>query len=123
MSETIIELRSVSKRFDSLWALRDVDLSVRRGEFLTLLGPSGCGETTLVTVHGRLKGFDRHLVEAAKDLGASEYQTVRHIILPLLLAVLAGWLLSSPCPWMMSSSVSLSLVQALKCCRSAFFPW
>jgi spermidine/putrescine transport system permease protein len=54
-----------------------------------------CIPFVVVTVYARMKGFDRHLVEAAKDLGASEYQTVRHIILPLLLpAVLAGWLLS-----------------------------
>ncbi|MDG4594986.1 MAG: spermidine/putrescine ABC transporter permease PotC [Candidatus Contendobacter sp.] len=49
----------------------------------------------VVTVLSRISGFDRHLLEAAKDLGATEFQTVRRIVLPLLMpAVAAGWLLS-----------------------------
>lgn len=49
----------------------------------------------VVTVLSRISGFDRHLIEAAKDLGATEFQTVRRIVLPLLMpAVAAGWLLS-----------------------------
>jgi len=49
----------------------------------------------VVTVFSRISGFDRHLIEAAKDLGATEFQTVRCVILPLLVpAVGAGWLLS-----------------------------
>ncbi len=49
----------------------------------------------VVTVLSRISGFDRHLLEAAKDLGATEFQTVRRVVLPLLMpAVAAGWLLS-----------------------------
>ena len=49
----------------------------------------------VVTVLSRISGFDRHLIEAAKDLGATEFQTVHRIVLPLLMpAVAAGWLLS-----------------------------
>ncbi|EIZ2563614.1 spermidine/putrescine ABC transporter permease PotC [Salmonella enterica] len=46
----------------------------------------------VVTVYSRLKGFDVRMLEAAKDLGASEVTILRKIILPL--AVAAGWLLS-----------------------------
>jgi spermidine/putrescine transport system permease protein len=54
-----------------------------------------CIPFVVVTVYSRMSGFDRHILEAAKDLGASEYQIFRSIILPLLMpAVLAGWLLS-----------------------------
>ncbi|EJT8002148.1 spermidine/putrescine ABC transporter permease PotC [Salmonella enterica subsp. enterica serovar Altona] len=46
----------------------------------------------VVTVYSRLKGFDVRMLEAAKDLGASEVTILRKIILPLAMA--AGWLLS-----------------------------
>jgi len=49
----------------------------------------------VVTVLSRISGFDPHLIEAARDLGATEFQTFRQVILPLLApAVVAGWLLS-----------------------------
>src|SRR6266699_953216 len=41
-----VELRAVTKRFGSLTAVDGVSLKVRKGEFLSLLGPSGCGMTT-----------------------------------------------------------------------------
>ena len=52
----MIELRGVTKRFGSFEAVRGVDLTVRGGEFLTLLGPSGCGKTTLLRL---LSGFEQ----------------------------------------------------------------
>ncbi len=51
-----ITIRSVTKTYGKVFALRDVDLEVRPGEFLTLLGPSGSGKTTLLMV---LAGFTR----------------------------------------------------------------
>ena len=38
-----VELRGVSKRFGDLTVIQNVDLSVGKGEFCALLGPSGCG--------------------------------------------------------------------------------
>ncbi|EHJ9981156.1 spermidine/putrescine ABC transporter permease PotC [Vibrio parahaemolyticus] len=49
----------------------------------------------VVTVYSRLNGFDVKMLEAAKDLGASEWVILKQIILPLAKpAVAAGWLLS-----------------------------
>ncbi len=49
----------------------------------------------VITVSARLKGLDPHLLEVAKDLGAGDYETFKHIIVPLAWpSVLSGWLLS-----------------------------
>jgi len=46
--ERIINIEHLSKSFDGKKVLDDINLYVRRGEFMTLLGPSGCGKTTLL---------------------------------------------------------------------------
>jgi ABC-type Fe3+/spermidine/putrescine transport system ATPase subunit len=51
-----VELRAVTKRFDDVVAVDNVDLSVRNGEFLSLLGPSGCGKTTTLRL---IAGFEQ----------------------------------------------------------------
>ncbi len=51
----LIELKGVCKNFGDTQVLRDVDLYIRKCEFITLLGPSGCGKTTLLRIIG---GFE-----------------------------------------------------------------
>ena len=54
-----------------------------------------CLPYVTVTIFSRLNGFDARMLEAAKDLGASEVTILRKINLPLALpAVVSGWLLS-----------------------------
>ena len=56
MSNDFLVFDHVTKRFGALTAVNDISLSVKRGEFFSLLGPSGCGKTTLLRMLG---GFDR----------------------------------------------------------------
>ncbi len=53
--EKIIEMVGVSKTFDDTAAVDNIDLYVRKGEFITFLGPSGCGKTTTLRM---IAGFD-----------------------------------------------------------------
>lgn len=56
---------------------------------------SFCLPFVIVTVMARLNGFDKNIIEASKDLGASEFITFKNIILPNIFpSVVAGFLLS-----------------------------
>lgn len=50
MSEIIVEMKNVSKRFGSVLANSNVDLDVRKGEILSILGENGSGKTTLMNM-------------------------------------------------------------------------
>jgi spermidine/putrescine transport system ATP-binding protein len=56
MSSGSVELRGLTKRFEESAAVNGIDLSIRAGEFFSLLGPSGCGKTTTLRM---IAGFER----------------------------------------------------------------
>lgn len=66
-----IEFRDVTKMYGPVAAVRNLSLSVRRGEFLTILGPSGSGKTTTLMMLG---GFEApttgEILIGGKSVGA-----------------------------------------------------
>lgn len=62
VTENKIDIRSINKTYimgeQSLHVLKDVDFSVKEGEFVAILGPSGSGKSTLMNVIGCMDHFD-----------------------------------------------------------------
>ncbi len=62
-------LNRLSKRYGDLTAVEDLSLSVKRGEFISLLGPSGCGKTTtLQMIAGFVEPSGGSIVLDGKDV-------------------------------------------------------
>ncbi len=56
MDDKIIEIKNVNKSYSDKPVVKNISLSIRRGEFVTLLGPSGCGKTTTLRM---IAGFEQ----------------------------------------------------------------
>ncbi|MBQ7855699.1 MAG: ABC transporter ATP-binding protein [Alistipes sp.] len=68
---TIIKIEHLSKSFGDKKVLDDINLEVRRGEFVTLLGPSGCGKTTLLrTIAGFAQADEGVISMEGHDISA-----------------------------------------------------
>ncbi|MBF46599.1 MAG: peptide ABC transporter ATP-binding protein [Euryarchaeota archaeon] len=53
--EMIIETKGVKVNFGDFWALKGIDISIRKGEIVVILGPSGSGKSTYIRTLNRLQ--------------------------------------------------------------------
>lgn len=54
MEKTMIRTKNIRKSFGTLEVLKGIDLSVKKGEVVSIVGPSGAGKTTLLQIMGTL---------------------------------------------------------------------
>ena len=67
----LISLENISKQFDGVSVLSDINLYIRKKEFVTLLGPSGCGKTTTLRIIAGFETADTgRVIFDGKDISA-----------------------------------------------------
>lgn len=87
MNKKMILINGLSKVFDGNVALKDIDLEVKKGEFIALFGPNGAGKTTLIKIISTLisptsgsimiDGYDikEAPIEVRKRIGVISHET------------------------------------------------
>jgi branched-chain amino acid transport system ATP-binding protein len=69
MSDTLLSLEGVTAYYGSIKALKGIDLSVRKGEIVTLIGSNGAGKsTTMMTVFGSPRAHDGRILFDGGDI-------------------------------------------------------
>ena len=58
MTEKMIEIQGITKSFGELQVLKGIDLTINKGEVVSIVGPSGAGKTTLLQIMGTLDKAD-----------------------------------------------------------------
>lgn len=74
MTDTILDMRNIRKSFGSLEVLKDISLSVNRGEVLAIIGPSGSGKSTLLRCATLLENIDSGYLAYFSDVAAKPGQ-------------------------------------------------
>ena len=108
----MIEIKGIKKSFGSLRVLKGIDLSIARGEIVSIVGPSGAGKTTLLQIIGtldkpdsgsvKIEGAELRELSAAKlsdfrnrHIGfvfqlLPEFSAIENVMIPAYIAGLSG---------------------------------
>lgn len=87
MKESLISLDNISKRFHNSVVFKDMSFELKKGEFVSIFGPNGCGKTTLLHI---IAGLDKNyegLIYTQDSLKVSfVFQNYRESLFPWLTA-------------------------------------
>lgn len=77
MSQTVLSLKNVETRYGSVYALKGINLEVREGEIVTLLGSNGAGKsTTLKTISGLIQACGGSVEFMGRNITMAEPHTI-----------------------------------------------
>lgn len=76
--KSIIEFENISKRYGNKIILKDINLKINKGEFITVIGSSGCGKTTfLKLINGLIEADEGKVYVEGKDISKADKITLR----------------------------------------------
>ena len=74
-NEIIISAKGVKVNFGDFWALKGIDMEIKRGEIIVILGPSGSGKSTFIRTLNRLQPHSAGEIKV-EDMEISEKTSV-----------------------------------------------
>jgi len=103
-SKEVFTLKNITKTYGNDYALRDFSITINKGELVAIIGPSGAGKTTLMSmlatiinqdsgsmhINGKLSNSFKNRKELAKEIGIIRQQFDLVTQLPVIHNVLAG---------------------------------
>lgn len=83
----VLKINSLSNSFENMEVLKNINLSIKKGEFISIVGPSGCGKTTLFRlITGLIKEYEGNILVngiEAKDYNSPiAYMPQKDMLLP-----------------------------------------
>ena len=132
MVRTIVKIENLVKRYGSLVALDHLNLEVKEGEILGLLGPNGSGKTTALNCLLALLKYDKGTITVFdKEMHPTSYALKREIgVVPQNIAVFEKMTVQENIDYFFGSifrysvspaNVSASSVRALRLCLSVTY--
>ena len=80
MKENLIEFKNVTKYYGSKLVLNQINLSLKKGRIIGLLGPNGSGKTTMIKIiNGLLKSYQGEILIDGKKIGKETKQMISYL--------------------------------------------